>query len=269
MTAERLLLDPGLLKPPVEQDVPAWASFWSLIVDWHGDGRLRVGERSLRLATEEFGIYEACSSPLADHEPHGQRDRYRILANILGRVAEGTSEVPLKAWTPDYLGPVEVPEVLHSDLCEVGLSESVGLATRQDYWLEGAASLAVSLEVEASVSLVMEPGGSLGVEDLSDAVAAIAGRRLRIVGGLEDSVVADHLREVFLFGSVSWVECEKHKNPKIDSLNQVTDESDIVICITGKIGHSAFKKLKKTCAPCVVHVCERIADIEELLRSYR
>jgi hypothetical protein len=72
--------------------------------------------------------------------------------------------------------------------------------------------------------------------------------RIRVVGGQVDRETEAAVRTSLGTSIFQWLPSEENKKPPLDNWKRLNPASDIIVCITGAIGHDSSGKAKATAA---------------------
>lgn len=253
MTSFFLLCDPAILLPPDDEDPDRGLAFWERLIRWSADRRVRLGPESLDLVHATFS-----DLGWPDLEPPGcpkalKHSARQALNGLLGRVRSPSGSRPpisvVPRTVPRHLAGELVEEAIGHDsatLCSDGL---LGIATDRVLWEPQGDSVRFDPPPPSTLPLIHEPSAELD-EEMDAAVGRfLRDRRLTIVGGWQQPAVVDALCHRFKLETrqVHWIPSERGHRLNLDALDGLQKDSDIVVCITGHIGHPGSEGVKARC----------------------
>jgi hypothetical protein len=216
--------------------------FWTRVVGWAADNRVFVGAESVRSIWGWLAEKGYPESEL-DVFPAALRNEYRQALNkILSRVVCPASETGARTLDPSYCGPAGLREALELDISGSSGSGIGAIASAQSFWSYAADEVFVSPPPPSRLALCFEPGATLAVE-LADRIREkFSEKKLIIIGGQPSDRVLDEIRHATGISrrSITWIASERSKKPRdLDRrLAKLDPCRDIVICVTGQIGHA-------------------------------
>lgn len=244
-----LLIDPNLLTSPADGDPSKMTEFWSRLVDWVTDPRVKVGTATHAYAYSHYAQYGYPEATLHVHPPAMRPSYVRALNTLMSRVVTGDQQQQARALVPPHGGTPQAQKALAADVgaaCDL----VIGIATSVETWAQPAHEVLCVPSPPASLALCFAPNAEVGAELRLKAQQFYKGRAVHIVGGQVDmSLVAQLERDFNLAGRVDWIPSEKNKPPRnLDKRWGGFDPAkDITICITGRIGHAASGKAASVC----------------------
>ena len=243
-----LLCDPGLLLPPYGESVERHQEFWRRLLDWSADRRLRLG-----LQSREAVFHHLDLNGWPDYNPPHcpatlKRDALRAVNRLLAAVA---SEPPSEAAEVPGLDPAYVKDeeggmALALDLAEQHDEALLAAASHEEHWERISPTVALDPPPPERVPLAFEPGFETEAERIKHAADALEEKRVMIIGGKQKSAVAEELGKRFSLpaSKIVWIEAEQGTQPDLYKLSGLRAERDVVVCITGKIGHAGSDKVR-------------------------
>ncbi len=243
----QLLIDPALLVPPVSNEAQDWKDFWVRIMDWNVDGRVHLGPATFALATQEVMLCEIAANGENNWLPHTRRERMRAVNSLLSRqIAAKCLKKPLRKF-PEYCGPDIAVCALLLDIpaTYTDAPDFLGLATSSRHWSEPRTTVKCVPPPPDEIELCFEPNAELKNSLLEKCVQRLDGAKVKIVGGQrEDRVISELSGRCSINKSkIEWLQAERNKKPNLKSCTGLRPQ-DVVICITGRIGHSESIKAK-------------------------
>ncbi len=252
MRAPFLLCDPGLLLPPAGESVERHQEFWRRLLDWSADRRLRLGLQSREAVLHYLNVHgwPDYSPP---HCPASlKRDALLAVNRMLAAVAHDppneAAEVP--EMNPKYVKDEDCGMALALDLVEQYDEALLAAASNEEHWERTSRAVSLDPPPPEEVALAFKPEVETEAERTKRAADALGEKRLTIIGGKRKPAVEDGLVERFSLDSrqIVWVEAEHGTQPDLYKLSGVRAERDVVICITGKIGHAGRNKVRELAA---------------------
>lgn len=248
-----LLCDPALLLPPETDDEERGLYFWQRLITWSADHRVRVGPMTLDLVHASFADmgwprYEppACPTALA-------RTARRSLNTLLARTQIPSDAHPsvsvVPALTPSHRSGELVEEAVSSDAAGLCSDDLLGLATDRDHWVPPGDFVVFNPPPPEALTLISEPS-QLSDQEIDRAVAvSLRERRITIVGGWPKPELIDSLCVRFELEAtqVRWLSSEHGKRLNLDPLATLQASMDVVVCITGHIGHPGRDGVRSRC----------------------
>lgn len=249
MTAEiRHLLDPAIAIPGEEPTT----DFWERFISWERDTRVRLGAATYAELSALYAT-EVCARPSV-YIPGGfGKSVHRAVLSLLSRSSSTESAVPKEevGLVPPYAGQQRHDELLRSDLSSDGFAEAVVLGTVVESWPQATATVIWLAPPPAELTLIYEPNTPTAEETSARRGAAVNGLQVLIVGGQVDQRILESISKALPGGlSVRWEPCERHKPPRNlnSQIRGLKDKFALVICITGRVGHSTSGKVKERCS---------------------
>lgn len=229
------------MPPAKDAGIAVHRRFWEQLVAWSADRRVLLGIQGRRALWErlnEMGwpdyMPPECPSALS-------RAARRAFTNFLTEVADKPSLSPLDIpmLNPEYILDEELGTAVALDFAEHGDDYLIGAATRHSHWRSQSETIRVEPPPPEAVKVVIGPGEEVQGEANLRVARDLASKRLTIVGGkLSETVIAKICGEFRLrHEQIRWLEAEQNKSPNLDVLHGIRVEKDVVICITGAIGH--------------------------------
>jgi hypothetical protein len=259
-----LLCDPALLMPPPPDEQGA-ARFWSRLIKWSTDHRLRLGPAGYAQVVSLLGEV-GWPERDAKHYPPGMAQlAYRTLAMLLKQVAAADIQPPAPRLSPNHRAQ---EESIGADVAALHSSPILGLATAEEYWAEVSDSVTFDPPPPESLELLFEPGAKVaGEEDLA-VRRFLKERRLTIVGGIRNERVLNDLATRFSPREVQWLDAEPGTRLNLDGLTGLHARNDVVYCVAGHIGHDGSIKARQCCRKRGIEIrkVERPKEILEDLR---
>ena len=275
MSAPFLLCDPALLLPPGRRaDERDYQTFWARLIEWAADRRLRMGSESHAALMNELAALgwpdmkpPRCPQALT-------RDAARALNSLLTVVAvdpPGDAQTANAAFDPAYVRDEALGDAIARDVKTHNEGPLLGAATEVAHWEREVDVVAVLPGPPYELHLVTEPGGSAPFEADFAAASHLKTRRITIVGGREVGAVCADLCERFKIthGQIRWIEAEKGSQPELDRLKGMSGDRDVVLCVTGRMGHAGSDKARRLARASGVRiVCvERTGEIADALQA--
>jgi len=237
-----VLLDPQvLLPPPSISSVDQLLEHWEQVVDWSSDRRIVIGGQSYDLVLMGMESYDyPNNNPVLEGIPNA--DIFLgALNRLLGRVRPGESAGSPKAFEPEYAG---------DEICGIALAmdvscfpDSYAIASCLDCWgeLEND-TIRVTPSPPRELEVFFEPNKELRTERSLRIKKYYSDKRIHIVGGAEDTGIKNQIINQLgvLEKNISWDGSELKQRPRdIEKRwHELRPERDIVVCLTGRIGHA-------------------------------
>jgi hypothetical protein len=253
VSAPFLLCDPGLLLVPDVDDGANGPLFWTRLIGWSADRRLRLGPESHALVLrhiEDHGwprLFEppACPNSL-------QRLARRGLSVLLSQVAvpsQSRQDGAPPTLRPAYVADRRAAPAIGCDAANLEDEGLIGLATSAEHWSEPANAIAVAPPPPAELFVALVPKQQLACERNAAVASHLCNKRLTIIGGLRDPALLEAWCERFQIDvdQVRWLEAEKGHRLSLEALNGLRATVDIVYCVTGRIGHAGSTSARKKC----------------------
>jgi hypothetical protein len=243
-----LLCDPGLMLPPEGDSVERYQEFWRRLVAWSADRRVQLG-----LQGHDAVVRHLNSNGWPNYEPPHcpdslRRDAFQAVNRLIGAgVREPNQEAKdIPDLDPEYTRDAECGAALALDLVEQHDESLVAAATHASHWLREAASVSLEPPPPPEVALAFEPNVRTDAERCLRAGEALNGMRLKIVGGMRKPAVEAEIEERLSFdlSKLVWLEAEKGSQPPLDRFKGMRPDVDVLVCVTGKIGHAASEKAR-------------------------
>lgn len=274
MTTPFLLCDPALLLPPGADSSHAdYQRFWSRLIEWAADRRLRIGPESYAALLDHLGRLgwpdmtpPRCPTAL-------KRDAARALNSLMTMlVTDGVSdrERPAPVFNPAYVRDEKLGPAIARDVATQGQGPMLGAATHPTHWERDVDLVQVVPGPPDRLLLVREPGIAVGAEVDYAVANRLERRRITIVGDRPRQSVCDELCDRFAisYEQIRWIESEPGSEPETDRLKGMNGQRDVVFCVTGKIGHAGRDKTLRIARGCGVRVVcvENASSIASQLR---
>jgi len=242
-------------------------------VAWSADRRVKLGIEGrtavLRVIGQEWPNADPplCPRPLC-------RDARKAIGVLLATVVSPeTYQRPdvASSFDPDYSRGEALGKSLADDVCGDTSGRLVGAASTPSHWARAADVVTIEPGPPTLLELLHDPSARCARE-IDVAVARwMEGRRLTIVGGIRSTEIETKLTTQFEMNrdQIRWIEAEKDSEPEVDRLKGAKAEVEIVLCITGAIGHAGSTKTLKIARSRGVRVAclEAISRIPDALRD--
>jgi hypothetical protein len=238
-----LLLDPGLLVPP-SVPISEWQAYWSSLVKWSTDGRVKLGRASHDFAYNEYAKVGYPHARLDVHPPELSREYRKALDRLLASVLPAEPRSEPVTLSSEYLGTADAERALLRDIPVA----AAALATTVEHWAEDVAQLRCAPPPPETMQLVFAPGDDLQDEQTGEARLWFSGRKVRIVGGQPDARVVKQIEEELQVrpGDIEWLPCERHKKPAMKKRwGGLDPANDVAVCVTGRVGHSTWEAARR------------------------
>jgi len=243
-----LLCDPALLMPP-PADAEGAVRFWTRLIEWSVDRRLRLGPAGYELVLSLLGTVGWPKREHNKYPPGLGQLAHRALSTLLQQVAvasDGLREDP-PTLSPEYLAVEPGGQAIGTDSAVLHDQGLMGVATAHDHWRQPADILHFDPPPPSSLGLVFEPHGRLQCEIEHAVYHYFESRRFTIVGGIPSAHILEDLANRFDIKQVRWIGSERSKKLNLSALDGLQPGVDVVYCITGHIGHADSTKAKKCC----------------------
>lgn len=268
-----VLCDPGLLLPPDEADVPLHGSFWRGLIEWAADKRLALGPETHQLVIQHFTTkgWPDYHPPLCPDGLGGLAAGAlnRLLAKRLEPASppEGTATLD-----PKYIGHEDGELAIVIDVTSDWKKPPVAMASSPSHWEKPVAEITIAPLPPYGMELICEPGMPSQAERLAQLQRRLEGRRLTIIGGMEDRNVCRLLRSKLGLNrsDVRWIESQPGKDPDTDRLKGMRGHRDVLCCVLGTegvvgLGHSGSEAARdhardRGVPHCSVHTPSEIVD---------
>lgn len=133
----------------------------------------------------------------------------------------------------------------------LGLAHSPawGVATDLESWSPPSGSVSFDPEPPAALPLIDTPNQKIESEVDYEIKRALDGRRITIVGGRERSQILTSIAQRFglSWDCLRWIETDRKKSPRLDTLSGIRRDSDIVVCVTGFMAHAHLEAVEALC----------------------
>lgn len=248
MSSATLLCDPGLvIIPNPDASIEERRNHWFRLVEWLADPRLGLGAHSYLLVLD---LLERHGWP--DLQPPGCPEQLRspvnealgrLLTRVIGDISSARTDLKFRL---DYLLPAEFESAYASDVALTSGGVSVGAASARTHWGEEPPCAGVLPPPPDRFPLHFRACEQTEIEQLQRLRSSLSGKRITVVGGKasEASVqlIGDELGSCV---DVRWLKTEKKARANFDALEDLSSDRDLVVCVTGKIGHAEWKKAER------------------------
>ncbi|WP_411700606.1 hypothetical protein [Conyzicola sp.] len=244
-----IVFDPGLalstFSSPVEQ-----SRFWVRFVEWERDERVAMGSET-HGAVSHFYATRVCSS--GSSVPAGMsKGVHRAMKALLSRPPlKNADSFRERTLDVKYLGKDANATILAIDIGAMQHASELHLAIAAECWPAGVTVGRVLPAPPERVFFQTVPNSPTESERWEARADALQDFKLLVVGGQPDRSVAESLLAKLNVdrSRLVWVPCEKSKPPRnLDAqIKGTRDSQTIVICITGKMGHSTSNKVRENC----------------------
>jgi hypothetical protein len=246
-----VLCDPALLMPPPD-DVEAAVRFWTRLVEWSADRRLRLGPLAYEVVLGLLGKGGWPDAGTIPYPPGLGKLAARALSTILQQVLPaGDGDEPEKTpiLDPNYRLDAAAALAIAHDAVRYYDHGLVGLATDTAHWDREADELRFEPPPPESIALLFTPNRRLPQERERAVTRYLRDRRITIVGGEPSPHIVAALSERFAIPQrkIRWVGCNPGERLNLDSLDGLQASVDVVYCVTGHIGHAGSTKARKRC----------------------
>jgi len=244
------LIDPGLVIPTSNGDPAKLAEFWEELITWERAGRATIGWRSYEALTDFYTVEVPRDRAWI---PAGlSASVHRVVLRLLGKIPDRHSVLDSKAsLSAARFGNSFHTSLLIDDLVGAGPNHGVALSTSERFWNVGVTDLICESEPPLNVVLVFDPNSPTAEERDRELATELSGRKIVFVGGQVDSRLIENLSARLGKNSndFDWRPSEKNKPPRnLDKLvSGAASSGAIIVCITGKIGHSESISLRESC----------------------
>ena len=235
MTAVLVLCDPSLLLPPAKEDIDAGTRFWVRLVEWADDRRVRLGP-----AGQEFLVTTLAEAGWPDFEPPAcpaalKRAASQAMNRLIGQVRYAALDLSAAtpSFDPAYVRDVAAGEALGRDVAALGVEGLAGVATDAAHWSEPASAVKVVPPPPDMVPLVLNPGEEMPGERDRATAQQLCDRRIVVIGGIPGAALVETLEARFAVsgGQVQWVGSEKNQRVRLDLVDGLRPDRDLVFCI--------------------------------------
>jgi hypothetical protein len=245
-----VLCDPGLVMPPGSSEVETARMFWTRLIEWSNDRRVKLGVESFQILLDFFAargwpdfVEPACPSEL-------RMSARTALNRVLSSVREPVhSAAQIPVLTPRYLRDADAECALAIDLSATWAEELLALATVEAHWGAVTREVAIDPPPPSVVSLIAEPRQALPREIDRNVSEFLKEKRLTIVGALPDERFVRVLCRTFHLAEeqIRWLGSEPGREPQLEGLKALAGDRDIVCCILGApgqlgLGHAGSEK---------------------------
>lgn len=242
-----VLCDPALLMPPPPDEDGA-ARFWTRLIEWSADHRVRLGPASYGVVVGMLGHFGYPRRDASKYPPGLAQLAHRTLAIMLGQALAAEIKDPPPSLTPQYQANQEGEAAIGADLAALHQSALLGLATAREHWAVSSDCVQLDPPPPECVPLIFDPLAPLQEESERAVKTYFKKRRLTIVGGIPNDALIDELKGRFQPREIRWLGAEPGSNLNLDSLSGLQARIDVVYCITGHIGHDGSTKAKQCCS---------------------
>lgn len=278
MSSAFLLADPALVIPP-KSGIPVSRSreFWMRFIEWTADRRMRLGIEGRAMILDHvvqhgWPQFQPPECP-AEIAPIASEHLRRLLASG-GPLEAGDAEAAhrdIPGLEPAYCGDEESGMALALDLVHHLSRSMIGVATSRDHWDGDPGTVGAVPPPPSELPLVTRPGDRLPVEDALRASRYLSSRRLTIFGGKRTDGCLVELEGRLDVRGVRWIESETSRQPSLDQLVGMRAHSNILCCVTGRLGHAGCEKaasIAKAAGVETIYV-KRVGELcDELIRRY-
>jgi hypothetical protein len=267
-----LLCDPALVLPP-DQAEGVNVDFWRRLIEWSADGRVRLGANSFDLVVavlDDLGwpIFDPPGCPKALRREAG-RSINVLLTRVRASSRDDLAVIPTPSLSPKHVGGDLIEEAIARDAVELWIQGLTGIATSFDHWLPPGRELVITPPPPPALELLGSPEERTVIEMNASVRNYFATRRLTVIGGWNASSVRSELDDRFSLSSarLRWLEGEKGKTMKLDLLDTLAPDHDVVVCVAGHIGHPESGLVKTRCKTLGVELrlVEAQSEIVEVL----
>jgi hypothetical protein len=248
-----VLCDPALLTAPLDSEPGTGAEFWSRVVDWNRDRRLRLGPMTHEIVAGEFAdrswqTFEPPGCPTALARP-ARRAIFALLSSVLIPANGGITTARAPSLHPRHIGGELVDEAIGLDAATLWKDGVVAVATDLESWSPPSTSISFDPEPPAALPLIDTPNQKIESEVDDEIKHALGGRKITIVGGRERSQVLTSIAQRFELSRsrLRWIETDRKKSPRLDMLSGIRRDSDIVVCVTSFMAHAHLEAVEVLC----------------------
>lgn len=269
-----LLCDPALVAQ-TEASNAQGGEFWERVIAWNTDKRVYFGPVTQSLV---YGIFGDLGWP--NYEPPGcpvplRRDARRSLNSLLARVKQPTTahDGRTPAVNPPHSGGEMVEEAIGEDAASLVGDGLIGLASYGYNWRTVVFPSEVTFDPPPpeSLPLVLNPNDGLEAERDENTAEYLRERRITLVGGWGADRVEQALEQRFGLkaSQIRWIHGDKTKRPKLDPLDAVRWDRDMVVVVKNYLGHSDSEGVAQRCKKSDVemHVVEDQNQVIGYLRT--
>jgi hypothetical protein len=234
-----LLGDPGLALPPETDNHHEHRTFWSELVVWATDRRVRFGPLSYSVVVDYF-----TSNGWPDYKPPscpvelGTAAR-SALASMLAALIDCEADcTELPVMTPRYTRFEDGALAIGGDLAAQWSETLLGLASNPTHWDAPATEVRLAPPPPERVKLVFTPHQPVAEETDLRVARFMRGKRVHIVGGLPSADTITTLAARFEIEprNVTWLESEPSKPPNLRGWRSLAGHRDVAICVIGTQG---------------------------------
>jgi len=246
-----VLCDPALLMPPPD-DVEAAVHFWTRLVEWSADRRLRLGPSTYAIVLDLLGKSDWPTPGSIPYPPGLGQLAGKALSTILQQVlpTEGVAEQETTpTLDPHYLlDPAAVGAIAH-DAARFHDHGLLGVASDPAHWESEAEELRFDPPPPERLPIVAAPNENLPEERDRATARYMKKRRLTILGGEPNPHIITKLSDRFGVPKqkIRWVGCDSGERINLDCLDGLQARVDVVYCVTGHISHAGSTKARKCC----------------------
>ena len=164
------------------------------------------------------------------------------MAAVAPRPSSPPSDIP--ELDPAYVRDEDLGAAIALDAAGHADESLIGAATHTAHWAEHAEVVRVVPPPPEEMTLVTEPGVMTDRERDLMLARRLYEMRVTIVGGTHSDGTCRRLMDRFLLDpeQIRWIECEKGRQPPLESLRGIRKDHDVLVCITGAIGHAESEK---------------------------
>lgn len=224
------------------EDYDGLSRHWIRIVEWAADNRAFIGVESVRAIWEWLGAQNYPEAELRVFPPALRNEFRQALNQLLSRVLSHTAAKGPRRLNPAHLSETTIRDALEFDISGCAGADVAGIATREELWAHPSEVVSIDPPPPPQLALCFTPGAALHEELLAQTQDQFAEKRLIIIGGQPADRVVDAITKLTGMSrrNISWIASERTKKPRdLDKrLARLDPRRDIVVCVTGRIGHS-------------------------------
>lgn len=246
-----LVADPELLITPRQGHASQLAEHWTRLVEWSLESNLKLTRATWESLSQHYA--ELQGDPDAWFHRAQAKAIHRAMMILISRniIDRDDSAVDNGFSIPDR-SPTGAHAYLVGELA--GLTAPDRLASAPEFWPAAARGTTVSTTPNAYGVFLLEftPHQPSKADQIQAQHNLCKDKKILIVGGQRDAAYMETIaREVGIRPSdVTWLPCEKTKPPRHlpKRIAGAAMSDTVVVCITGKVGHSTSGTAKDECA---------------------
>lgn len=251
-----VLIDPHVLVAPTSCGSIDQTAFWTRVVEIAATDRVGVGHETFHWVVTQLRDLGYPDTQVDFGPPDFKWECQAALEKILSRVVRGDHPVEDVVLAPEYLGDEGARLCIVMDGSEHGPALDA-MMSAPNHWSPSNGPGAIGLH---TFELLFDPDQEPTALKAEAVRAKFAGRRLHVLGGAPTaSALADFESELGVPEErVTWIASEKSKPPRnLDKRwGSLDPDVDVVVCVTGRVGHKTWEAGDKAATKCGVKMLE-------------